>query len=240
MMSALDLTPRQAARVLEQALRNRADLELEQRGGSGDRTLRGRLVAREAGLLSVELHDEDRALTLATLVGAFCDVRTVLSGELYLFSTCIVDVSDASVPQRVLLAVPSAVQVANRRRFERKSPGSWAQARLAGGPLGAPQLAPILSISAAGLACRVLQPQLDEVLLIGDEILVGVRLPGHAEFFELRATVCNKSLPHDKSYLDLGLEFSPDPGDPRSQHVLQRLQDVLCDIGTDTTTDGET
>jgi hypothetical protein len=239
MLLGLDLTPRQTSRVLEQALRNRAELEIEPRNTVDDQPLCGRLVGRERDLLRVDLPDRDPATPLSALVGAFCDVRSALSGDLYMFSTCVMDVSDASVPQSLLLAVPQTIQVANRRRFERRVPRGWAQAQLTGGPIDVPQAGAILSISPTGLACRVVHPQLDDLLLIGDEIRVSFRLPVHAESFELPATVCNKSLARDKSYLDIGLELDPEPADPTARQALERLRMVLSDTATDTTRDGE-
>ncbi len=239
MLLGMDLTPRQAARVLEQALRSRAELEIELRNATDDQLICARLTGREGDLLVVDLPDHDPPTPLSALMGAFCDVRTELSGELYLFSTCIMDVSGASVPQRLLLAVPQALQVANRRRFERRTPRSWAQVHLSGGPVDVPQAGPILSISPTGLACRMVHPQLDDVLLVGDGIRVSFRLPDHAEPFELPVTVCNKSLARDKSYLDLGLEFNREPADPTAEQALERLRMFLSDPATDTTTDGE-
>jgi hypothetical protein len=239
MLLGMDLTPRQAARVLEQALRNRAEFEIEPRNTSDDQVICGRLTGREGDLLVVELPDRNPPTPLLALIGAFCDVRTELSGELYLFSTCVMDLSDASVPQRLLLAVPQTLQVANRRRFERRTPGSWAQAHLSGGPIDVPEAGVILSISPTGLACRTVHAQLDDVLLIGDGIRVSFRLSDHAEPFELLATVCNKSLARDKSYLDLGLEFNREPANQTAQQALERLRMFLSDPATDTTTDGE-
>ena len=122
MLVTLDLTTRQAHRVLLQALRMRAKLEIEPRPEAMSALLWGMLAGQENDILLVDLHDAGHEVTLATLVGAMCDVRTILSGQLCLFSSHIVDATAHTVPQRVMLAVPETIQVANRRRFTRKAP----------------------------------------------------------------------------------------------------------------------
>ena len=123
MLLALDLTERQAARVLERALRTRAKLEIEPRPESQSALLWGTLIGNDhTHLLKVDLHDCGNDDRLTMLIGAHVDVRMLIDGELYLFSTFVVDAVDNAVPPRLSLATPELLQVANRRRVVRKTP----------------------------------------------------------------------------------------------------------------------
>jgi hypothetical protein len=225
-LATIDLTERQAARVLEQAVRTRTRVEIEARLREG--VMCGTLAERHSHLLRVELHDQGRDWPLAGLVGAFCEVQTVLSGQLYLFSTCIVDAADNSVPQHLLLAVPEVVQVANRRRFDRKTTPEHVELQL--WVAGSPQTftGTLSSIGFGGLGCRLLRRELEELLLIDDEVRVRFRLPWVGAACELKATVCGKTRTGDGEHLDVGLEFRMSaPGEP-ARAGLEQLRAMLA------------
>jgi hypothetical protein len=237
---AIDLTPRQAARVLEQALRARADLEIEPRNLPGDEPLRGTLIGREGELLSVELRDGKLAVPLGVLIGAFCEVRTVLSEELYLFTSCVFDALDDSIPGRVLMVIPEAVQVVNRRQFERTNATVASQVRLWLGGAQTPAVGLLANVSADGLACHLPSTDLDAMVSLGDRLRVSFELAGFDEVFELPAVVCNKALTRDQQQLSLGLKFDARTDDPLAQHALQRVRAALAQLMTNSTDlDGE-
>ena len=85
MIVGMDLTLRQANRVLEQAVKCGATLTIEPRVWDDEEPLCGTVAARDANLLRIDLHDNGRERALTGLVGAFCDVQTVLSSQLYIF-----------------------------------------------------------------------------------------------------------------------------------------------------------
>lgn len=240
MQLAIDLTPRQAARVLEQALRAQAGLEIEPRNLSGDEPLRGTLIGREGELLSVELRDGKLVLPLGVLIGAFCEVRTVLSGELYLFTSCVFDALADSVPGRVLMVIPETIQVVNRRQFERTNATVASQVRIWVGEERTPAVGLLANVSADGLACNLPGTDLDAVLSLGDPLRVSFELAGFDEIFELSAVLCNKALARDQQQLSLGLKFDARADDPMAQHALQRVRAALAQLMANSTDlDGE-
>ncbi|MFQ5806797.1 MAG: PilZ domain-containing protein [Phycisphaerae bacterium] len=230
MQLAIDLTPRQAARVLEQALRGQAELEIEPRNLPEDEPLRGKLVGREGKLLSVRVVDEKFGLPLSVLIGAFCEVRTVLSGELYLFTTCVLDAIEDSVPGRVLMVIPETIQVANRRQFERTNATVASQVRVWTGADETPSVGLLANVSADGLACNLPETVLDEALSLGDELRVTFELAGFDQIFELPAALCNKTLTRDRQQLSLGLKFNVQSDDPAAECTLQRLRAALFQL----------
>ncbi len=225
MLAAIDLTQRQAARVVEQALCTRAQVEVEPRLGEG--ALRGHFLGRQDGLLRVELHDHGQDWPLTSLVGAFCDVVTVLSGQMYRFSTCILNVVETQ-PQAVLLAPPDTVQVSNRRRYDRKSFPEPAVIQVWPADGGDPLVGMLNEIGMAGLGCCLGRPQGDDRLLIEDSVRVRFQLPGVGETFELQAVVCNKSSTHDSQNIGIGLEFSPPLFGNDLDATQTRLRDALA------------
>ena len=227
MLVTFDLTSRQAARVLAQALRNAATLTLEPRIWPDGPVLRAKLTARNGNLLTVELEDARDEPALATLVGVFCDVQTVLSGHLYLFSTCVVDVAENLVPPRLLLATPYELQLVNRRRLERRLLAQPSPVQMSTEANTQPPMGELLDISGDGLACRVPRADLEDVLLVGDAIRVSFELPGHGGFFDLPALICNKAASDGDEYMTVGLQFDRSD-DPAARDALYRLRGIVC------------
>lgn len=207
MLLALDLTPRQAARVLAEAVRRRAKMEIDPRPEFLESPLWGTLESRDQDLLLVYLLDAGHNMTPAKLIGAMCDVRTILSDQLYLFSTVIVDAADATTPQRLTLAVPEGVQVANRRRFSRRSPVEPIPVRLTIGGSPQPHIGTLMNISRTGLGCRAARRDLDALLLIGDEVQIEFVLPWTHQVFALPGEICVKNPCHDPDQMIVGIEF---------------------------------
>lgn len=224
MLVALDLNPRQAARVVAHAIHARAQLEIEPRPEVFCDLIWGTLVGGERDLLHVDLHDPPYDLGMTSLVGAACDVRLVLSGELYLFSTFVVDVSDQTVPRRLILASPEAVQVVNRRRFLRRRPVEPMPVRLGVSGSQQPFVAELANIGQGGMACRILPGELAELLLIGDEVQLEFVLPWSGDMLALTATVCAKDPTPDRERILVGFEFV---ASETTRATLERLRAAL-------------
>lgn len=240
MQLAIDLTPRQAARVIEQAVRAKAQFEIEPRNLPDGEPLRGTLLGREGELLSVQMESQGLDLPLTVLIGAFCEVRTELSGELYLFTTCVLDVVEDPPPGRTLIVVPELIQVLNRRQFERTNATVASQVRLWSGAQPTPAVGLLANVSADGLACNLPGTGLDQSLTLGDELRVSFELAGFDEIFELPATLCNKLLTTDRQQLSLGLRFNVGADDAVARHTLERLRAILYQLMTSfTNTDGD-
>lgn len=224
MLLALDLTARQAARVLAQALRCRVKLEIEPRPETCTTLLWGTLVSGERDLLKVDLHDFGDDVSLAALTGATCDVRSLIGGELYLFSTFIVEATENTVPQRLVLATPELIQVANRRRVMRKTPHEPVPLRLTLPSSPQPFVAELANIGQGGIGCRLAQGELEQLLLIGDEVQLEFVLPWSSEVYRLPAIVCGKTAYADDRVV-VGFEFrTPDPA---AAAALERLRIAL-------------
>jgi hypothetical protein len=229
MQAVIDLNARQASRVLEQATRTNVAIEIEPRSQSSQ-LLKGRLVGRESGMLLVDLDGDNNNLPLHVLVGAYCDVRMILSGQLYMYSTCILDALSQGPDQRFMLAIPETIHVANRRRFERRSLAEFAQVRLWPADAPTPYIGELCNVSADGLACRMIRGDLDELLFVGDQVDVGFDLPGDHESFRLPTIICDKSPTKDGQQLLVGLEFRKDAEDAVGRLALDRLHAALCDL----------
>lgn len=239
MLVALDLTVRQAARVLAQAVRTHAKLEIDPRPEFLDAPLWGSVEGQERDLLAVKLLTGGDAIALPKLVGAMCDVRTILSEQLYLFTTVIVDVAAETAPRRLHLAAPQNVQVANRRRYTRKSPLEPIPVRLTLAGRPDPYVGSLANISRTGLACRVLRRELEELLFIGDEVQLEFVLPWATQIYSLPAQICGKNLAPDQEHVSVGFEFIAQTA--ATQATLELLR-VALDNETERLTelDGET
>jgi len=207
MLVALDLTSRQAERVITQAVRAHAKLEIDPRPEFLDTPLWGSLEANDQGLLVVNLLDGVTDQKLPALVGAMCDVRTILSEQLYLFSTVIVDASVETAPRRCKLAVPESMQVANRRRFTRVQPTEPVPVRVTVPHAPDPVVGSLTNINRTGLGCRITRKVSDDLMLIGDEVQLEFVLPWVNQVYTLPSEVCTKTVTTDHDHIIVGLEF---------------------------------
>jgi len=238
MLCTLELNERQSARMLAQALQNQAKLELEPRPEICETLLWGSLVGQQPDGLDVTLHDVDPHVDIVTLLGAACDARTILTGQLYLFSTYIVDAAQTPRGGRLRLAPPLTVQVANRRRFQRRTPHEPVPIRLLIPEQAEPHLGHLANIALGGMACRVQADEIGELLLIGETIDVEFALPWTHEIFRLSTVICSKNKDSDPRQLHVGLEFATTDASSAS-----RLEDLrralvsetarLCDMNGD-------
>ena len=235
MQLSIDLTPRQAARLLEQALRARAKLEIEPRNLPDGEMLKGELAGRDGELLVVEIRSETLRAPLNALIGAFCEMQTVLSGELYNFTTCVLDISEKDGVQRLHIVIPEFIQVRNRRQYERTNATVASQVRVHTPLQPAPAVGLLANVSVDGLACNLPGTELDKALTLGDELRVTFELAGFDEQFELPTILCNKQLTPDKQQLCLGMQFNVGPENPLAQQTLQRLRAALYELMTNLT-----
>jgi len=145
---AIDLNPRQSARILEQAMRHRAEVILEPRVWPEDRTIPCRLepppdgndphlryhplilipaltesAANEGEQTSVHsLSPKENMPDWQELVGTYCDASINLSEHRYLFEADVIWVEYVSEPSagcRIYVSCPQCLQVAQRRRYRR-------------------------------------------------------------------------------------------------------------------------
>lgn len=207
MMIAMDLTVRQSLRVLTEAVKTRAKLEIDPLPELSSGPLWGVVSGRSNDLLTVDLINAGRDGSLRRLVGAMCDVRTILSGQMYMFAAPIVDLAEHSAPVRIVLGAPAAVRVANRRRFARHAPCDPTPIRLHASPAGHPMVGVLTDISRVGLGCRLPRAGVDETLLIGDPVRVEFTLPWTGTLHDLQCEVCTKSAGPEPAELVVGLEF---------------------------------
>lgn len=225
MLITLDLTARQAARVLSQAVHTHAKLEIEPRPDSCSALLWGCVAGQEQDLLQVDLFETGRDVVLSALIGAMCDVRTILSGQLCIFSTFIADAQSAAIPPRISLATPETIQVANRRRFARRATTEPVPVRLAIPGTPAPLVAVLVNIGPSGIGCRLVDGLQDDPLFIGDEIEVEFLLPWSDQVFTSPACVCNKNPCREEGHMLVGLEFIP----RGNEAALDRLRTALSE-----------
>lgn len=228
MLAVFDLSSRQAARVLEQALRSRSTLILEPRSRTDGLALRVSLAGRDENRLIAALDHAPDVLELLELVGVCCDARLSISGNLYLFDCSILDVREDS--STLIITTPDAIQLVNRRRFNRTEVAIACQVRIWTNPDEPPSVGLVSNLSVEGLGVDVPGKDIDERLLVGDVIRVSVELPGFDESFQMPATVCSKKVDNEQGQVSVGLEFYVPEGATTAQQTLQRYQAALIDL----------
>lgn len=230
MLNAIELTPRQANRLIEQAIRIRAEIEILPRILSEGTALRGHFTAREGSMLHVEMASRSPELSGGSLIGAFCEVQSAIGGQVVLFSSCMLDVIEQARTTRVMLAVPDLVQVSNRRRFERTNATIASEVRLVHDGQYSQSVGLLANISPDGIGCTFESGEINDQVLVGEPARVSFELAGFDDIFELPVTVCNKNLSKDQSQITLGMEFDVQPEAAMDVQTLQRLRSILSQI----------
>lgn len=249
MSYAIDLSPRQSARTLEQAFRHRATVLIEPRCWNGE-TFAGRLTAPEMPpgvkatsmivvLEPAEGYDPQHYAAqcpsyerLKSLVTSYCDAMIQMGDNRYLFSSDVIRVERGADgrPVRLHLSRPETIQVAQRRRFWRFRPARSSQVEIRwtrddGTPGGA--VGWLCNVSGDGLACRVDQ-RVGEQLWIGDRLTLEFALsPGDPQHYVLDATICSKTPAGTEDKMIIGVQFLTGDGHESSSRAADLLRQHL-------------
>jgi len=228
MQFTFHLSPQQSSRVIQQAVRHRAEVVLEPRGWALDDTLETTLHACDAEVLVVEASDRSEH-PLEDLPGMHVDAQIVLGLTRYLCDTHVVDL-DRPTGRRaqIVLARPRVLRVTQRRRFRRMMLRPSCRVRLQ--PIEAPTAEPVagelLNLSVDGLACRVEQGAAQKVR-IGDKMHVAF-CPSEAERgFAFGGILRNKTYGASIGHVILGVEFLPEDQDEQARSNRERLREML-------------
>lgn len=250
---AIDLSPRQSNRTLEQAIRHGAELHLEPRIWNDGPQLIGRLdptaesAGAEAGTLTLvvqpglALQDHPDGAnsiglnSLRELVSTYCDVVLPLGEHRYMFSTDIIRVEASSAAQgQILLQIsrPTSLQVSQRRRFRRLTLSNAAQVDLHWthddqARMGA--VGWLYNIGGDGMACRT-DERVADMLWIGEQIELEFTLaPGDVERFCLEGMLCNKTPTGSLGKVILGIQFYTDESHAKSAQSVKALRQRLVE-----------
>jgi len=222
-----DLGFSQSNRVIEQAVRRRAEITLEPRSwpdhealpvvvfGSGERFLHVETVAK---------HD----LPLESLVGVHLDAQMTLGQTLYIFDSHLTDIDYDRTKPALLLNRPRTLKVVQRRRFQRKALRSTCRVHLDPDPggNGGPVTGELLNLSPDGMACR-LGEEAAGSMPVGQRLHVAF-CPQDAESgFEFDAVLTNKSQAGSEGNFILGLAFRAGPERRRAKAERERLCEFL-------------
>jgi hypothetical protein len=233
MLLSLELTARQAQRVLEHARRSAARLEVAPRTLGEGQTLTASLSGTEAAWMAVDLDNQGAAVDVIALIGTYCDVQMQLDGDLYHFSTCVMDVPDNGPPGRLLLAIPESVQVVNRRRWERTKAHVLSPARVINPAGGLEQVGSLTDVSAGGVGVQLTGRLSDQELYVGDPVRVRFELPDIEPRFELPAVICSKGPGSSENTFIVNVEFQVGPADAAASEQLERLRATLFEMTID-------
>lgn len=223
---AIDLSPRQSARTLEQAVRYQATVLIEPGLWPDSDGMKGRLAALEADNLRAEL-TEPSMLRPSAMVGSECDVTLLLGHDRFLFTTHASDAGHSDKRWWVSLARPTRIQVCQRRRFWRVKLAESSQVQLRRDAEGAGSEIRgwLCNISGEGMACLVEAGEAEE-LRIGETIATSFALPDGGPPFRLDAVLCNKTPNAESDRIILGMQFL-EPASSGTSGPARRLNEFL-------------
>ncbi|NLX22716.1 MAG: PilZ domain-containing protein [Phycisphaerae bacterium] len=258
MAFSIDLSERQSARTLEQAIRHQAVTIIEPRLWPDaepivchlERALNAdeKALAAPPALLLVwdpGVADPDVVVSLETLestaeryrqlVGTYCDLVIRLGEHVYLADTDVVKVEKPSAMHteiRIHVSRPDRLQVAQRRIYRRIQLGNSSKVRMTWtreDEQPGEGIGWLCNVSAGGLACRV-DAHLVDRLLIGESLHVEFRLsPTDPETFALDAVICNKTPAGNEGKMLIGMQFITGTGHEASAMAAESLRRRLLD-----------
>jgi len=258
---AIDLSPRQSARTLQQAIRYRAEVLIEPRIWEQAEPIACRLEPPPEGgsrrdgsarvmVLSYDLTCESpgesteapaapriTADQFGRLIGTYCDLAIRLGENVYLCSADVIKVirpAEPDVPLIIHLTRPEMLQVAQRRRFRRFQLADSAKVRITWRREGEPAnegIGWLCNVGADGLACRIDTHTADR-LWIGEIVRVDFTLaPTDPQRFVFDAAICNKTPAGSEGKMIVGLQFQTDPQHASSLQMAEALRQRLWDRG---------
>lgn len=261
MSYAIDLNPRQSARTLEQAIRQKAQVILEPRAWDDGGHLLCRLephgnpldldlvpvmtlavLSRCEAVAPTPGHDLEAGPPLGIeeirdLAGTYVDAVTLLGEQRYLFSTDVIRVlpaAGAGEPPCLHVSRPAVLQVAQRRRFRRIKLSHSAQVdlRWKRDTVSMGGVGWLFNISGDGMACRT-EERIAESLWIGDDIDMEFTLaPGDAERFQIKGVLCNKTPTGSLGKVVLGIQFKSEAGNATTAASIDLLRRRLIERAT--------
>ena len=207
-LSAYELVPTRARRVLEVAIRHRACVSLTPRNNT-DLTLNGVIASATRESLWIALEAPQRGTDVG-LQSVCCEGVLEFDRERYLFETSVLAAVEDDDGRRLEVVRPEGLQVLQRRRFWRAPVREPSQVRLVRPEPHDDQpwsgTAAMMNVSPAGLACLADRDEADATA-IGDLLQVTFDLPGGGEPVALEAGVRSKTPACADDRVIIGLEF---------------------------------
>ncbi|MBI5866280.1 MAG: PilZ domain-containing protein [Planctomycetes bacterium] len=233
MTGGLELTTRQANRLLQQAIRSRCELRIVPRFFDEGDSLSCRLVSSEGAIIHVELPGSSADAIPSGLIGAFCDAWTVVAGQTAYFTTCVLDALEHPGGSHLKLALPEAMQIDNRRRFERTNATIATDVSVLVSENGPPIAGLMTDISPRGMGCSFPAGAVDDLLFVGETVRLEFEFAGNDERYSLPVSVCTKTAQPERDQLAVGFEFVKQPPNAKDVLSLQRLRNILNAIFAD-------
>ncbi|MFA5863454.1 MAG: PilZ domain-containing protein [Phycisphaerae bacterium] len=211
---AYDLGPRQSARVIEQAVRQRATVWAETIEQIQPRAFSGSLVSCNSEVILLHLASQGQA-SFKPLAGQYYQILISLGETRYLTVCDLLEVQTRTEGLTVIFNRPKTIQVMQRRRFHRHVPGqafavyiSWQETHEneKAKVNATPALGKVRDLSMHGMSVQV-QESLDNCLFIGDLVYIRFSLNVRDPEFFTSATVCHKEVRKEQSELIIGLQF---------------------------------
>jgi hypothetical protein len=249
---AIDLSPRQSARTIEQATRKTAEIVVEPRVWPAERIFICRLhprpvdctIDKDLSLLTLMPRldepfcpsgdlEPNADLPWDELIGTYCDAAIRMDNQRYLIEADVIYVeriSPRSGDVRIYMSQPEQVQVAQRRRFRRIHLAQSTPVKLywyGQHQLARTAVAWLCNLSADGIACRA-DVKLTDDLWIGDELHASFSLgTDDAERYEMDAVLCNKVPAGSEGKVVLGMQFITDAQHAASAESAKTLRERL-------------
>jgi len=226
---AYDLGSRQADRVIEQAVRSRANVWAETIDQSQPRGISGYLISCNSEVITIQLNSTGLD-SFTPITGQYYQILISLSETRYLTVSDLLEIQKKVDCVILVFSRPKNMQVLQRRKFHRHVPGqafpvylSWEENEELGKKAQTPALGQIKDLSMHGMCVRV-PDHLDNHLFIGDMVYLRFSINVRDQELFTSATICHKEFFKDQAEMVLGLQFV---GNEQNDDFHTRLRTAL-------------
>lgn len=210
MQFCYELTDRQSARVIEQAIREQATIRLDPHYSSGLEPFAVQMTGEDAEYLTFHILEDQGDAGQGLMPGQYCQAQFSLGESVYLLSVYVIELDAASLTLKT--GRPKLVQILERRKFIRTSVAAPTMLTLRWLSQDRQAQASLFNVGGGGLAFRV-SKDLGDDIAVGDLLEIDFELQGIPRQFTFKVNICNKTITSDEQSVIVGSQFQEAPED---------------------------
>lgn len=199
-----ELSDRQSARVIEQAISQQVPVRIDPHHSCGLVPFSAQMVSTDGDQFTFRILEETSPCSEALVPGLYCQAEFSVGGSPYLLNIYLTEIH---LQEHTLCTNrPKLVQVLERRKFMRAQTAPATTITVQWPAESRQALAKLFNIAGGGLAFRI-DNEMADYIAIGDVLEAQFELTGLPNRFAFPINICNKTLASDEQSVIVGAQF---------------------------------